>query len=257
VDGVLVISSDGVVRFVNPAAERLLGRRSADLLGTSFGIPILPGESTEIDIVPGLIIEMRVVEIDWDGEPAHLATLHDVTERKRAAEALRFLAEAGTILASSLDTPTTLTSVAWLAVGHLADWCLIDLLDEDGLVRRVIAHHSDPTMEPACQTLCGEAPLEATCPSGLGRVLLTGNPAVLTDGGKLWDLLALHSGQKTPPESEMQRGDGGAAVRTRADARGDQLHRLGAAAALPPLGPFPGGGTRPPGRRRSRQRHPV
>ena len=33
---------------------------------------------------------------------------------------------------SSLDYETTLERVAWLAVPALADWCLVDVLDEDG-----------------------------------------------------------------------------------------------------------------------------
>ena len=52
---------------------------------------------------------------------------------KRAA----FLAEAGQTLASSLDYETTLKSVANLAVPAFADWCAVDILDEEGKVRRL------------------------------------------------------------------------------------------------------------------------
>jgi PAS domain-containing protein len=91
VDGMLVIDREGVVVFANPAAERLLGRAAQALEGTRLGFPLVPGEASEIDVVAGpspRTAEMRVVTIDWDGQPA---TLRDVTERKRTEDELRRL----------------------------------------------------------------------------------------------------------------------------------------------------------------------
>lgn len=62
---------------------------------------------------------------------------HDITEHKRADEALRFLDEAGRTLAASLEMKTTLEKIAELALSGLADLCTIDLL-EDGAIRRVV-----------------------------------------------------------------------------------------------------------------------
>ena len=94
VDGMLVIDREGVVVFANPAAERLLGRAAQALEGTRLGFPLVPGESSEIDVVAGpspRTAEMRVVAIDWEGQPAALAALRDVTDRKRAEDELRRL----------------------------------------------------------------------------------------------------------------------------------------------------------------------
>jgi signal transduction histidine kinase len=94
VDGMLVIDREGVVVFANPAAERLLGRATRALKGTRLGFPVVAGESSEIDVVAGpgpRTAEMRVVAIGWEGKPAALASLRDVTERKRAEEELRRL----------------------------------------------------------------------------------------------------------------------------------------------------------------------
>jgi K+-sensing histidine kinase KdpD len=55
----------------------------------------------------------------------------------------RFLAEASAILASSLDHETTLSSVAQLCVPDLADWCVIDVRNEDGSFNRVASVHSE------------------------------------------------------------------------------------------------------------------
>jgi signal transduction histidine kinase/DNA-binding response OmpR family regulator len=59
-------------------------------------------------------------------------------------ERLRFLAEAGVVLAGSLDLEETLASVSKLAVEFLADYCVIDIVEEDGEVRRLQVAHSDP-----------------------------------------------------------------------------------------------------------------
>src|SRR5689334_3197874 len=75
-DGIVIVDSHGAIRFANPAAERLFDRSAEDLVGTSFGFPVVVGETTEIDIVqPGggagagvVYAELRVVESDWDDE---------------------------------------------------------------------------------------------------------------------------------------------------------------------------------------------
>jgi PAS domain S-box-containing protein len=70
----------------------------------------------------------------------------DVTERKHAQDALRLLAESGTILSSSLDYDATLKNVARLAVNALSDYCFFDLL-HDGEIKRVAWAHKDPEKE--------------------------------------------------------------------------------------------------------------
>jgi signal transduction histidine kinase/DNA-binding response OmpR family regulator len=92
-DGVLVVDRGGVIRFVNPAAEALFGCTAAELLGTVFGSPVMAGEITELDIArkhgAPAVAEMRVVEAEWEGEVAFLASLRDITERRQAEERLR------------------------------------------------------------------------------------------------------------------------------------------------------------------------
>jgi len=94
-DGIVVVDRNGVIRFANPAAERLFGRPVPDLVGTPFGFPIVAGETTEIDIVQrgaGIAVaELRVVDTEWDGEAMELVSLRDVTHRKQAEERTRQL----------------------------------------------------------------------------------------------------------------------------------------------------------------------
>jgi signal transduction histidine kinase/PAS domain-containing protein len=62
--------------------------------------------------------------------------------RSRTAETVRrsaFLAQASLALDSSLDYKATLERVARLAVPTLADWCVVDVLEEGGLLHRCAA----------------------------------------------------------------------------------------------------------------------
>lgn len=86
-DGIIIVDADGMVRYVNPAAETILDRRGDELLNETVGFPMVIGESTNIEIVLRdgklRIVEMRIVETDWEGKPAQLASLRDVSERKQ------------------------------------------------------------------------------------------------------------------------------------------------------------------------------
>lgn len=92
-DGMLVVDSDGRVRFVNPAAERLLHRRAGELITQVFGLPVILGEVAEISLLQAdgnvITAEMRTVPIEWAGEPAQMIVLRDLTEQRRSQEALR------------------------------------------------------------------------------------------------------------------------------------------------------------------------
>jgi signal transduction histidine kinase len=94
-DGIIVVSSDGRIRFANPAAERLFGRSAKELVGQEFGYPLSSAEPIEIEIVrrgDGMIIaELRLVDAAWEDEPAMLVSLRDVTDRKQAEERERQL----------------------------------------------------------------------------------------------------------------------------------------------------------------------
>jgi signal transduction histidine kinase len=66
-------------------------------------------------------------------------------ELQRSNEQLRFLADAGEILASSMDVSHTLAALARLAVPRLADWCSVEMLDERGVLQSIEVAHVDPS----------------------------------------------------------------------------------------------------------------
>jgi PAS domain S-box-containing protein len=100
----------------------------------------------------------------------------DITERKRAEDSQRFLAEASGLLASSLDYETTLASVAKLSVPTLADWCTVYIVEDTGGIRQVAIAHSDPAKVKAAEDLSRRFPPDPDAPAGVPNVLRTGRP---------------------------------------------------------------------------------
>ena len=81
---------------------------------------------------------------DPSGERLAINIIEDVTEAKDAELRQRFLAEAGQLLATSLDYEQTLERVARMIVPGLADWCGIEMVDEHGESHQVAVAHVDP-----------------------------------------------------------------------------------------------------------------
>ena len=73
-----------------------------------------------------------------------IGSCSDIDEQKRAGESLRFLSEVSGVLATSLDHQQTLKQVAQLSVPVLADWCVVDVLNDEGVMERVDVAHADP-----------------------------------------------------------------------------------------------------------------
>ena len=64
-----------------------------------------------------------------------------------AEAALRFLADASTVLAGSLDYEATIKRVADLLVPRIADWCGIDVIESDGTQRQMSSGLDEPELE--------------------------------------------------------------------------------------------------------------
>lgn len=101
-------------------------------------------------------------------------------EREQAEQRLRFLADASSHLAASLDYDTTLERVAWLAVPMLADWCMVDVLEDNGEIRRVEVAHADASQTQEAEQLRAYAP-DRRADEGIARVLRTGVPELIRE----------------------------------------------------------------------------
>jgi PAS domain S-box-containing protein len=104
---VVVLSREGQVRFANSAARKLMGCAEDQLRGrfADLGPAWKPGELHLCeDGGKARVRQIYVAETWWEGEPALVATLHDITERKWTEESLRQSeARQRAILESSLD----------------------------------------------------------------------------------------------------------------------------------------------------------
>lgn len=110
-----------------------------------------------------------------------VGTVLDITERHRVEEAQRFLAEAGEVLSSSLDYRATLSNVARLAVPTLADWCGVDVLEEDGSLERLAVAHQDPQKVELAHELQERYPPDPDAPYGVHQVLRTGEAQMMSE----------------------------------------------------------------------------
>jgi PAS domain S-box-containing protein len=87
-----------------------------------------------------------------------LGMFTDLTERRRTEEAQRFLAEVGAILTSSLDDEAMLRGLADLAVRQVADYAVIDLVENSGPIRRLHVASADPRNEDFARRLLADPP---------------------------------------------------------------------------------------------------
>ncbi|HEX8721975.1 MAG TPA: PAS domain S-box protein [Pyrinomonadaceae bacterium] len=202
-DAIVGKTLDGTVTSWNAAAEQMYGYTAEEAVGRhiSFVVPeelrddleeivrrLARGERVERPATVRLRKDGSRVDVSLTASPVRdpsgrligaSAIARDITEQKRSVERLRFLAEASRVLGSSLDYETTLEGLARLAVAALADYCLVDLVDDDGRVRRVAVAHADPERQPLADRLRDFPPGPQA--AGVPRVLRTGRPEVFAE----------------------------------------------------------------------------
>jgi signal transduction histidine kinase len=99
----------------------------------------------------------------------------DITERKAAEWRRAFLAKASGALSSSLDYETTLAQLARLIVTDLGDWCSIDIVDDDGELRRLLIEHRDPSKRDTAERM-RQYGFTAHGVKLMGKLIETGEP---------------------------------------------------------------------------------
>ena len=184
--------------------------------------------------------------------------IEDVTEVKRAELAQRFLAEAGAVLASSLDYEQTLARIAELAVPRLADWCAVTLPDGDRL-RTVAVAHADPDKVRFARDYQQRYPTPLSAPTGAPQVLRDGVSQLIN--GITDEVLA--AAIADPEQREAVRGLGMRAVMLVPMVAGGRaigvisLVSAESGRSFARSRPRAGRGARPPRGHRGRERAPV
>jgi signal transduction histidine kinase len=84
-----------------------------------------------------------------------------------------FLAETSRCLADSLDFQSTLETAAGLALPHFGTWCMVDVVEPDGTIRRVAVIHPDATKQAVARDYYAAHPSRKDDPIGAPRVMRT------------------------------------------------------------------------------------
>lgn len=230
---ILFIGTDLQVRRFNRTAGLLFSLR-----GDAIGRPLSEARST-LDIVQleklaaevmkttdAVDVEIQDSAGDWrllrirpyrtsegtiDGA---IVAIVDINELKRAVlraeEATRsatMLSKAGTLLASSLDYETTLESVARLSTAAFADWCAVDLVNEDGSIRHLTVSHANPVLRDLVLQFQQAAFKEPERGPGAPQALRLRKSVLLTDIAE-WKLTGVQ------PEAKITQLIGALGVRS-------------------------------------------
>ena len=130
--------------------------------------------------------EASISKLDLPGGARiYTVVLRDITERKTAEDADRFLTDAGTRLARSLQYDAVLESIAEIGVPTLADACFLDVVDESRTIRRT-AHALDTRSQKTMRRLAEEFTPTWDSPSIVVDVLRRGTPELVQPVDDEW-----------------------------------------------------------------------
>ena len=122
----------------------------------------------------------RVVDEGTNGL-RYIGVSYDITERKRIEQSLLFLAQASAELASLEDLQATLDKIAFLAVPIFADWCAVDLLQENGTLERVAVAHADLEKHSRADNFHRRLPPDPGLQQGIWKVVRTGEAELVSE----------------------------------------------------------------------------
>ncbi|HXH23804.1 MAG TPA: ATP-binding protein [Vicinamibacterales bacterium] len=195
----VVVADAGVEeKFPVPAEFRTRGVRSGIALGIgllrSFGVlaayDISPRrfDDADVEFVCGVaaILASAYERSHLERERAELVSRDEMRreEAQLAARRASFLAHTAPVLDAALDPETTLVSLARLAVPAIADCAVVDLVEDDGEVRRVDVVDIDPIRREDVDALRRLSP-DLRTEGPFPRAIRTGQPVLLPELGKL------------------------------------------------------------------------
>jgi PAS domain S-box-containing protein len=201
-EGVTVANEYGRIVYTNPTADRMFGYEPGELTGRHITVltthPANENALIAAEVVDRLradgywqgewrnvrkdgttfVTETRITTLDVEGRPHWFCVQEDVTERRRAETRKTFLAEATRLINESLDYHQTLQALTRHCVPYLADYCSVDILTEDGEIRRVETAHVDPEKEQILRDLWTRYPYRSTDKVGVPEALRTRTPVL-------------------------------------------------------------------------------
>jgi PAS domain S-box-containing protein len=199
-DGVFVCDAENRIIEATDPLGTLLGYRAEELIGLAVSDLVDPADLAsaplrrqQLERTGRLVSERVLRRRDGTPIPVEVASVQlgdgrvecivrDVTERIAVEQVERLLAEAGEVIGASLDMVETTRSIARLLVPRLADWCVIDLLDEAGELQVLEVHAADPEKEALLYEMQERFPHHVSSENHpVGRVLHSGEPLLLAE----------------------------------------------------------------------------
>jgi two-component system, cell cycle sensor histidine kinase and response regulator CckA len=173
----------------------LLGVTGAAVLGKRISTPIATLAESAAAIQRGEPVELpasgvrEVTELHSALISAGEATRLGAAERegRLIEQRMRHLAELGAALSESIDYEKTLNRLAELMVPDHADWCVIDLLQEDSnICRRIAVRTSRKEMEPVAEEFLHNYAPDLKRPHPILKAIETGQPDYTLDADESW-----------------------------------------------------------------------
>ncbi|MEO7338734.1 MAG: ATP-binding protein, partial [Caldimonas sp.] len=167
-----------VARSIARPIDRL--RKSAIALGRGEAPPRDDASLVEIQAASDALVNAaeRRIRAEQERERLLEAERNARTLAEQARRRLELLAGAGSMLSRSLEEQSTLDSIASVVVPGIADWCRIDLMDEDGNLQRKLTHHLDPQRRAAVEAWVAQHQTSAETPGAFPQVIATGKPHI-------------------------------------------------------------------------------
>ena len=148
-----------------PDVARKMGRRESVIVGRRKNGEEFPADAA-------------ISKLEVGGTRVFTVVVRDATEQKRVENEQRFLAELGSALVTTLDYEEMASRLAEVAGKGLSDFCIVDLVDDDGEMRRLRPVSRDPSKTSICDAL-QQVPAGAKCPSSIRSALESRQPVVV------------------------------------------------------------------------------
>ncbi|CAN5895691.1 hypothetical protein BH11GEM2_BH11GEM2_07630 [soil metagenome] len=202
-DPFVVLDADWRYRFVNAPAAAMMRRSPMSGVGNGRFVgesvwELFPGiVGTEQDRQMRAVVELGVPQSFEAFNPVHgewslvhcyplpdgglAAQWRDITEARRAQEASQYLARASDLLSRSLEYEVTIGELARLVVPDLADWCAVEIADEQGKLHQLVVAHVDEAKVTFAREFNAQYPSDPAASAGSYQVLRTGVPELYPD----------------------------------------------------------------------------
>lgn len=167
-----------VMRFIHKDSVPLIQSRIEKMLSKHKVAPFV--EEKFISVKGKVVLaETKAIPFVFNGKPAIMAILRDITERKKNEEKQKYLENVSRLLNESVDYKTTLANICKLLVPQLADYIRIALLSDDDQVEEVAVYHRDPNKIPLVKKLYAAYREESGTTYGVSHIIQSGKAEIM------------------------------------------------------------------------------